>query len=239
MIILRRLQLQQPSQVMLYTEKGESMWKKLGKEFYIAAALMIIAIVFIQRVPHGKTMPLQRDILTFPDHIGQWKGDIHKPFDPKILDVLRVDDYLNRVYYDREGSWISLYIGYFRDQISGETIHSPRNCMPGSGWNFTDLQEVTLQTKYEEQPFKIKALRSVMVHGDNRMLTYYWYQSRGRFMTNEYWHKIFLVLDAIRYDRTDGALVRVLMPLPKDAKIEQVDAQLQKFILDFTPQLQR
>ena len=99
------------------------MWKKLGKHFYIAIVLLIVTIFLVQRVPHGKSMPLQKDILTFQDQIGSWKGGPHKPFDPQILDVLRVDDYLNRTYYDENGSWISLYIGYFRDQMSGETIH--------------------------------------------------------------------------------------------------------------------
>ncbi len=214
------------------------MWKQIGKEFYIAAALIIIGIILTQRVPHGKSMPLEQDILTFPDQIGEWKGDVHKPFDPKILDVLQVDDYLNRVYFNREGYWISLYVGYFRDQISGETIHSPRNCMPGSGWNFTETHEVTIRADSHEHSLNIRALRSILVHGDNRMLTYFWYQSRGRFMTNEYWHKIFLVLDAIRYNRTDGALVRVLTPLPEGVDIKQVETQIQEFIRQVTPALQ-
>lgn len=213
------------------------MFKKLGKQFYISAALIIVAIFFTQRVPHGKSMPLQKDLLSFHDQIGPWKGRPHQPFDQKILDVLRVDDYLNRYYYNRDGSWISLYIGYFRDQISGETIHSPRNCMPGSGWNFTQIRPVTL-TAEGNPALEIHAFRSVLVYGEKRMLTYYWYQSRGRFLTNEYWHKIYLVLDAIRYNRTDGALVRVLTPLPEEGDFEEIEAQMKDFILEFTPQLQ-
>ena len=213
------------------------MLKKFGKQFYIAVVLLIVGIFLIQRVPHGKSMPLQKDILSFQDQIGPWKGGQHQPFEPKILDVLRVDDYLNRVYYNNDGMWISLYVGYFRDQISGETIHSPRNCMPGSGWNFIENREVTLDTK-GDRPLKIKAFRSILVSGKQRMLTYYWYQSRGRFVTSEYWHKIYLVLDAIRYNRTDGALVRVLAPLPKEGSIEEIETQVQDFIMNFTPSLQ-
>ncbi len=213
------------------------MVKNLGKQFYISVVLVIVAIVLTQRVPHGKSMPLQKDILTFQEQLGLWKGGPHRPFDSKILDVLQVDDYLNRYYYNKEGKWISLYIGYFRDQISGETIHSPRNCMPGSGWNFTQTQEVTLEAK-GQYSLKINAVRSILVKGEERMLTYYWYQSRGRFLTNEYWHKIYLVLDAIRYNRTDGSLVRVLTALPKDGNFEEIEAQMKDFIITFTPQLQ-
>ncbi|MBD3305121.1 EpsI family protein [candidate division KSB3 bacterium] len=213
------------------------MTKRFGKHFYLTAGLLIIAILLSQRIPHGKSMPLQQDLLTFGEQIGSWKGGPHRPFEPKILDVLRVDEYLNRTYL-QEGNdiWISLYIGYFQDQITGQTIHSPRNCMPGSGWNFTQIRPVTLTTE-GDPPLQIHALRSVLVSGNTRLLTYYWYHSRGRFITNEYWHKIYLVLDAIRYNRTDGALVRVLAPLPEEGSFEEIEAQVQAFIVQFTPQL--
>ena len=208
-----------------------------GKHLYLAIGLLIVGIVLTQRVPHGKTMPLQKDILTFEQQIGSWKAGPHKPFEQNILDVLRVDEYLNRIYYDEGGRWISLYIGYFADQLSGKTIHSPRNCMPGSGWNFTQQEAVTIESP-GDRPMIINAMRAVLVSGEERMLTYYWYQSRGRFLTDEYWHKIYLVVDAMRYQRTDGALVRVLAPIPKGADIDALDTQLQEFIMEFTPKLQ-
>lgn len=213
------------------------MMKQLGKSFYIAMALLIVAILLTQRIPHGKTMPLQKDLVTFEKQIGDWKGGPHRPFEQNILDVLRVDNYLNRTYYNKEREWISLYIGYFADQLSGKTIHSPRNCMPGSGWNFTQMQTVTFDVE-GEQPLTVHAARAILVNGDERMLTYYWYQSRGRFLTSEYWHKIYLAFDAMRYNRTDGALVRVLAALPKNADIDKIDAQLKDFIIRFTPTLQ-
>jgi EpsI family protein len=222
---------------MLEEYKEENMKKTLGKQFYITIVALIVGIFLIQRVPHGKTMSLQKDIENFELQIGSWKGGPHSSFDPKVLDVLRVDDYLNRTYYNEAGEWISLYVGYFRDQKEGETIHSPRNCMPGSGWNFTQNQVVTFDIEGKE-PLTFQVLRSVLVSGEERMLTYYWYQSRGRFLTSEYWHKIYLVLDAIRYNRTDGALVRVLAPLPKEGDIDKVEAQVKDFITTFTPILQ-
>lgn len=211
--------------------------KKFGKQFYIAVALILITMFFIYRSPHGKTVPLQKDILTFPEQVGPWKGEGSRVLDGKVMDILRVDHYLDRTYYNQDGEWISFYIGYFADQKDGETIHSPRNCMPGSGWNFTQMQPVTL-TVEGEHPLTIKATRAILVNGEDRMLTYYWYQSRGRFITSEYWHKIYLVLDAIRYNRTDGALVRVLLPLPKEGKIDQFDTQIQEFITQSIPTLQ-
>jgi EpsI family protein len=107
--------------------------------------------------------------------------------------------------------------------------------MPGAGWNFLDTQEVTLQAT-GNKPLTIHALRAILVNGEERLLTYYWYQSRGRFETSEYWQKINLVTDAIRYNRTDGSLVRVLAPIPK-GDFEDVDALLRDFIIQFTPTL--
>ena len=213
------------------------MLKQLGKHFFIAVALLVVTVFFIYRAPHGESVDLRQDILSFPDTIGSWKGEAPRTMDDKVLDVLRVDDYLDRIYRDKTGDWISLYVGFFRDQKDGETIHSPRNCMPGSGWNFTETQDVMLEAKGED-PLQIKAQRAILVNGEQRMLTYYWYQSRGRFLTSEYWHKIYLVLDAIRYNRTDGALVRVLAPLPKEGDISAIETQVKDFILEMTPTLQ-
>jgi EpsI family protein len=214
--------------------------KKLGKQFYIAVVLLIVVIVLVRNVSSGTPMLLQKNIENFEPQIGSWKGQPHRPFEPIILDILRVDDYVNRVYYNEAGEWISLYIGYFRDQQEGETIHSPRNCMPGSGWDFTQNQVVTFDVEDVEgkSPIEIQTLRAILVNGENRMLTYYWYQSRGRFLTNEYWHKIYLVLDSIRYNRTDGSLVRVLAPLPEGKDFDEIDAQVKEFIVKFVPILQ-
>jgi EpsI family protein len=212
--------------------------KAFNKHFYIAVGLLLVAIFFVFRAPQGKTMPLQQDIETFEPQLGEWQGGPHKPYTQNILDVLRVDSYVNRVYRNPDGDWISLYVGYFADQKEGETIHSPRNCMPGAGWNFTQTEPVTFNIE-SDPPLTFTALRSILVKGEERTLTYYWYQSRGRFLTNEYWHKIYLVLDAIRYNRTDGALVRVLAPLPEEGDIDHIDAQVREFIKRFTPILQQ
>jgi EpsI family protein len=214
--------------------------KKFGKEFYIAAALLVVGIILIQWVlrRESPSTPLKQPITDFTIQIGSWQGEQNQPFAQKVLDILRVDNYLNRVYRNEKGDWISLYIGYFQDQKNGETVHSPRNCMPGSGWNFTQTQAVTFDAINGKYPIKPKALRAILVNGKERMLTYYWFQGRGRFLTSEYWQKIYMVLDSIRYNRTDEALVRVLAPLPQEGNIDAIEAQLKEFIVKILPILQ-
>ncbi|PID55886.1 EpsI family protein [candidate division KSB3 bacterium] len=213
------------------------MVKQFGKHFLLAVVLLVVTAFFVYRAPRGESVDLRQDLLNFPDTIGARKGEAPRRMGDKVLDVLRVDNYLDRSYQDETGNRISLYVGFFRDQKDGETIHSPRNCMPGSGWNFTETEDVTLEVK-GDRPLHINAQRAILVNGKQRMLTYYWYQSRGRFITSEYWHKIYLVLDAIRYNRTDGALVRVLAPLPAEGDISAVEADMREFILEMTPTLQ-
>jgi len=214
--------------------------KKFGKEFYIAAALLVGGIILIQWVLRRESPPIppKQPIADFAAQIGSWQGEQNQPFEQKVLAILRVDEYLNRVYRNEKGDWISLYIGYFRDQKNGETVHSPKNCMPGSGWNFTQTQVVTFDAINGQYPIKPKALRAIIVNGKERMLTYYWFQGRGRFLTSEYWQKIYLVLDTIRYQRNEEALVRVLAPLPQEGNIDAIEAQLKEFIVKMLPILQ-
>jgi EpsI family protein len=210
-----------------------------GKHYYIALGVLIVGIVLIYNVPHGESMPIQKSLTPFEDRIGTWVGDPPRTLDPKTLEVLRLNNYVDRVYRNSAGEWISLYVGYFADQQTGQTIHSPKNCLPGSGWDFLDSQEVTLPIAAGQYPaIQLKALRGTLVNKEERMLAYYWFQSRGRFLASEYWERFYLVTDAIRYQRTDGALVRVLAPLPKGADVIKIDAAVKAFIQEFTPILQ-
>lgn len=212
--------------------------KSLRKQFYIAVGVLLVGTFLVYRAPHGKSMLLQQKLFTFEDQIGGWTGEEPRTLDPKVLDVLRADAYVDRIYRNEAGEWISLYVGYFEDQKSGETIHSPKNCMPGAGWNFVQTEEVAFTIESRYPPMQFKALRGILLNKDERLLSYYWYQSRGRFLASEYWHKFYLIFDAIRYNRTDGALVRVLAPLSENADVEKIDAQLKAFITEFAPILQ-
>ena len=210
-----------------------------GKHFVVTVVVLLVGIFFVYRAPHGKSISLQQPIFNFEDQIGEWKGETPRELDEKILEVLRLNNYVDRVYRNAKGEWISLYVGYFEDQKSGQTIHSPKNCLPGAGWNFATGEEVSLTIESDEfPPITLKALRGILVKQNQKLLSYYWFQSRGRFLANEYWHKFYLVVDAIRYNRTDGALVRVLAPIPENGNIEQIDAQMKAFIKDFIPILQ-
>jgi EpsI family protein len=157
--------------------------------------------------------------------IGEWRGR-DTAMDERVLSVLAVDDYLSRDYISAADQ-IGLYVGFYQTQRQGNTIHSPLNCLPGAGWNFVDRSYITIPVA-QPGPVsngRIEINRITIEKGQDRALVLYWYQAHGRVVANEYWGKIYAVLDAMRINRTDGAMVRVISPIrgsgPTEAAAEK------------------
>jgi EpsI family protein len=178
--------------------------------YAIAACLLVGATVMMQHASRAEQVQERLPFSAFPLAIAeQWEGR-ELDLERDVLDVLRVDDYMLRVYVpvgeplpSRIPVW--LYIGYYKSQRTGATYHSPLNCLPGSGWSIVSRDEVMLK----DRPVN----RVVIQKGLERQLVLYWYQDRGRVITSEYWAKAYLLWDAITQNRTDGALVRVSVPI--------------------------
>ena len=128
------------------------------------------------------------------------------------MEILQVDDYFMRSYRNSKGEVIGLYVGYFKSQREGKGIHSPRQCLPGAGWLPVET-EIYKMTVPDRDPPTAPVNRFVMGKGLDRQLYLFWYQGRGRIYASEYWNKIYLILDAMTKKRTDGALIRVHMPV--------------------------
>ena len=175
----------------------------------IATLCLVTASVVIGRASKSERVPPRASFATFPVAIGDWRGREAGAFDDRVLRVLGVDDYLNRVYVsDRRAA--GLYIGYYRSQRQGDTIHSPLNCLPGAGWEPVSKERVSIAVGPNRA---IEVNQFVIEKGLDRQVVVYWYQSHGRSVASEYWGKAYLVLDALRLNRTDGAMVRVIAPV--------------------------
>jgi EpsI family protein len=147
----------------------------------------------------------------FPMQVEEWHGAPQPPIEPKILAVLGVDDYLTRAYYTPDRSAIvGLYLGYYGSQRQGDTMHSPLNCLPGAGWAPLSNSRMPIRVAPDSE---IVVNRYIIQKGLDRQLVLYWYQSHGRVVASEYWSKFYLIRDAVRLNRTDGALVRVIAPI--------------------------
>jgi len=183
---------------------------KISKEFVVSLLVLLLAELLLRSMSHGETTPLRQGFDAFPLHIEQWSGR-QLELETKVLEVLRVDDYILRQYQDKHGPPLELYIGYYKSQRQGATYHSPKNCLPGSGWAF--LYTGTIYVHVGQPPRSpVEINKFVIQKGLDKQLVLYWYQDRGRIITSEYWAKVYMIWDAIRRHRTDGAFVRITVP---------------------------
>src|SRR5512140_2979007 len=144
--------------------------------------------------------------------IGGWRLGQEGVIEKEVRDVLQADDLLSRTYVHAESQNVaSLFVAYFRSQRTGVAPHSPKNCLPGSGWVPSESSIVPIAVPGRAEPIPVNLY--LVSKGDAQSVVLYWYQSRGRAVASEYSAKIYTVLDAIRFNRTDTALVRVVVPV--------------------------
>jgi EpsI family protein len=175
----------------------------------LVVATMIAAAGVYARGASGPERPPARDLLlTTPIRLADWTGRDALLADDVVAE-LGVDDHINRRYVSAGGVPVSLYVGYYRSQRQGDTIHSPQNCLPGSGWQpvFSDRSPIAVGDT------AIPVNRFVIQKGLDRQAVFYWYQGRGRIVANEFANKGWLMLDAARLRRTDGGMVRLMTPV--------------------------
>ena len=133
--------------------------------------------------------------------------------DDDTADVLKADDYVMRAYRDEKGQQVDLFIAYYKMQKAGDSMLSPKNCLPGAGWGIVQSSEVAMRAEDPAHPIMIN--RYLIEKNGAKSLVLYWYQANGRVIASEYWGKIYLVLDALRTGRRDGAIVRFVVPIRK------------------------
>jgi EpsI family protein len=185
---------------------------------YALALVFLSATGVITQATKSEPVAIRNSFVSFPMAIDSWHGRPGEPFDPTVLKVLGVDEYLNRLYTKPADLPLGLYIGYYKSQREGDTMHSPLNCLPGAGWAPESQAYLTIPvaTSPGAAPQPITVNRYLIRKGADRQLVLYWYQSHGRVVASEYTSKVFMVLDAIRTNRTDAALIRVITPATDD-----------------------
>ena len=176
---------------------------------------------------------VRRDPLaTIPYELGPWTGRDAQPLPDDIVAVLGVDDYVQRIYVNDAGVPVNLYAGYYHSQRQGDAIHSPQNCLPGSGWRPVSSTTISVTAGGREVPVN----QYVIQKGLAQQVVLYWYQGRGRVVANEYTNKALLMWDAARLNRTNGGLVRVIVPMTPGVDARREAAAFASALL---PQLER
>lgn len=181
--------------------------------FGILLAVLLLGGVVVNAWEYLDEAHVSRtELRDFPRQIGAWRqlgGDDR--FDLQTESILRADDYLLRNYQSQDGRIASFYVGYYATQRNGATYHSPLNCLPGSGWSMSQAAIILIKPKNGGPVFE--ANEYLIQNGKEKQLLVYWYQGRGRAVASEYWGKIYTVMDSLRRRRSDGAMVRVTVPI--------------------------
>jgi len=202
--------------------------RSLGSASVAALVLLLVAVVPAVAIPQrAELRPARAEFIEFPMRIGEWQGRRGR-IEQMFLDVLQLDDYVLADYRGPGGATVNFYSAYYASQRTGVSAHSPSSCLPGDGWRMTAMDQYQVSDiKVGEVPLLVN--RVVIQKGQSRQLVYYWFQQRGRVITNEYLVKWFIFWDSLTRSRTDGALMRIITPLPEGEDIAAADARLAQF----------
>jgi len=206
----------------------------------VLSIVLLLGAAYVARASRPEQVPLRQPLAKLSDHIGTWVGRNEAQLPSDIVAVLGVDEYVNRSYFNVSratiGPPVSLYVGYYKSQREGDTIHSPLNCLPGSGWEPVASRHVDITVPGSATPITVNQL--VIQKGVERDVVAYWYQSHGRVVASEYWSKLFMVYDAVRLNRSDAALVRVISPvLPSEDDPSAAELRVTQFVQVLFPSL--
>jgi len=193
----------------------------------------------VARASRMESVPPRQSLKQFPLRLGPWVGQDAEPFSAEVMAVLKADEYLSRFYRTASQGVVSLYIGYYQSQREGDTMHSPLNCLPGAGWQPLSKTYLTIPVTEGSATRDITVNRYVIEKGLDRQVVLYWYQSHGRVIANEYRSKVFMVYDAMRLNRSDAALVRVMSPVIGGGTQESADTAGVDFIKTMFPLLDK
>jgi EpsI family protein len=181
----------------------------------LTVVLLLQAGTFYAIARRPERVPFVGPLSGFPTSIAGWHLIQDLPIEKEVQNVLRADDTLNRRYINAgRTADLYLFIAFFKTQRTGQSPHSPKNCLPGSGWEQVTADRPLVNVS--DWPAPIQINRYVVEHGTDKSVVLYWYQSHNRVIASEYAAKFWLVADAIRYHRSDTALVKIVVPVRND-----------------------
>jgi len=176
----------------------------MNKRILLLSALLFVFAAYVNLYPFHGSVPAKKELTGFPLRSNGWSGLDLELSDPE-LQKLKVTEYLSREYA-KDGKRVGLYIGYYREQKEGAQIHSPKHCLPGSGWLNLSERTRTLQIPGSGP---VRCVEAVYRKGDNEQMFIYWYKMKGCYVVGDYSLKWHMILNSLRYGRNDAAFVRL------------------------------
>ena len=173
-------------------------------------------------------VPERKYFRTLPTEFPGWDYRI-RPIDSEVAEQLKADDSIVADMISPEGDQINIYLAYLTARRDGTSWHSPRQCIPGGGWQVTEIDIIQASDESGELPFAYN--RMLIEYGDQKQLVYYWYDQRGRKIANEYMMKLLVLYDTVTRRRADGSLVRLIAPVPESNDVASTEKKLKEFAM--------
>ncbi len=212
--------------------------RKFTAPFLAVIPLLLVALLVFKSLENKiEVIPERQQFVSFPNDFEGWQGR-RSSLDAIYVDALTgMTDYIISDYHHETSGDVNFYVAYYDTQKAGSSIHSPRSCLPGGGWVIKSLDTVAI-VGVEFNGKRLNVNRALIQYGDSKQLVYYWFQQRGRIITNEYMAKWYLFWDSLTRNRTDGALVRVISQLKAEEDVAEAEARLNAFMLHSNELLQ-
>ena len=205
----------------------------------VAATLLVAATsASYVTVARPDTATIDREpFALFPNRLGEWYG-VRSQLDPAVEEVLGADDYINSTFQQAGMPNVNFFVAFYENQTEGEGIHSPEVCLPVGGWEIFSIEPFEVEMA-ESAYGTFELNRAVIQKGTSKQLVYYWFEQRGKRMTNDVLAKTAVVWDGLTMGRTDGALVRFVTPISVGESEEDADARIQEMMRQSLPKLPR
>ena len=201
----------------------------IGRKQFLAVYALLIAAGLYLGLHRDLGVPMKKPFDQFPSSVSQWRMSQESGLSSEVQAVLKASDVLLRQYVSAQGERVQLYIGYHDGGRGTGEIHSPKHCLPGSGW----FEVSSARTRMPGAGGGLNLVRAVYQKGDSRELFLYWYQVRGASISEEYSLKVAEIANSVLYRRRDAAFVRISVSF---AGSEQQAAALgERFVRDFYP----
>jgi EpsI family protein len=177
----------------------------------LSVSLLLGALLTLMIGTPREEPPMRRALAEFPGSVGAWHARRGALLDADVREALNPTDYLMRQDEDAEGRGVWLFIGYWDSQRRGFKPHSPRDCLPGDGWEPLEAVRVTIPLAAPSGSITVN--RYLVQKARDQQVVFYWYQAQGKAIAGELGATIEMVKSSITRGRADGALVRVSSPV--------------------------
>lgn len=205
--------------------------REVSWKYVVPSIVLMVVGLYVGSVSErAEIIPDRETFANYPLQLGEWQGR-RDVIEQKYLDELKLDDYMIADYKSINNESVNLYMAYYESQRSGAAAHSPKSCIPGGGWRIKSYS--TLEIEGVGKPVN----RLLIKKGDYAQLVYYWFDQRGRNITNEYLVKWYLFWDSLTLGRTDGALIRLTASFQPGEDVSKADKRLTEFAQLIQPSL--